>query len=387
MVVNGSVSPEEGEFPWHLGVHDAHCHPTDIMATIHDVPLMKTQGLTVMATRRQDQHLVARFADELQQEQGQPQRKEIIPSFGFHPWFSHQLIEDRGFPVGERPSKADHYRQVIKPVPENDQDFLNSLPEPLLLSEVLQAIESHLLQYPDALVGEIGLDKAFRIPGAQLLDDPSDLDAGLTPGRREGRKLSPYRVNPHHQQKILLSQLRLAAKLQRPVSVHGVAAHGLLYETIASTWRSQQIIGDTENTISEEGKAELRYEHKPHPPRICLHSYSGHVDTMKQYLQPSVPAKVFFSFCTLVNFSPESARAVDVIKAVPPDRVLAESDLHAAGDEMDKLMEDIVRKICRIKGWSLTFGVERIGKNWRHFVFGSADAKRVRIESEEDESE
>jgi hypothetical protein len=50
--------------------------------------------------------------------------------------------------------------------------------------------------------------------------------------------------------------------------------------------------------------------------------------------------------------------------------ILVESDLHTAGEEMDLRLEDIVRRICGAKGWGLDEGVERLGRNWRAFVFG-----------------
>ncbi|KAG8528548.1 uncharacterized protein KY384_007466 [Bacidia gigantensis] len=258
----------EEPLPWHLGVFDAHCHPTDTVASLGDIAHMKTKTLTIMATRQQDQGLVAKFADVFGLIDAQDRGGRVVPAFG------------------------------------------------------------------------------HRTP-----------------------------------KKILTAQLNLAGDLQRAASVHGVAAHGLLYETLAQTWRGheQVIVSKRERRRRPDFEAyedtnpsnvTQRDMSKPWPPRLCLHSYSGSADTIRHYLHPSVPVVVFFSFSNLVNFASQSKKAVDAIKAVPDDRILAESDFHCAGKRMDHLMEDIVRSICRIRCWSLSHGVEQLASNWRRFVFG-----------------
>ena len=388
----GETQQEETDFPWHLGVYDAHCHPTDAVSSFGKISSMKTRVLTIMATRAQDQDLVADFATKLatsreslhkQDEQGQ-----VIPAFGWHPWFSHQIYDDLPASPGqikEQPSKEAHYQKVISPPPD-DETFVMSLPQPRPLSALLTQLRNHLEHYPLSLVGEIGLDRAFRIPGTESLQANFQPDPTLTPGGRQGRLLSQYRVDMDHQRKILTSQLHLAGQLQRAVSVHGVAAHGVVYDTIRDTWRGHERTVLSKRAKKRRGSIDAAHAHEdeglddgektrqhfslPFPPRVCLHSYSGPPETAKQYLHTSVPALVFFSFSHLVNFSNASNKAVDVIKTIPDDRILVESDLHVAGDQMDELMEAIIRRICQIKGWSLADGVKQLASNWRQYILG-----------------
>jgi len=389
------MAPDE-PFPWHIGVFDAHCHPTDTMSSLDKIPGMKAAALTIMATRGQDQDLVVQAAEKLGVSKetrclGHENEKDpqcaIIPSFGWHPWFSHQIYDDSEKDLKDLSSerqKRDHYKEVIVPSPDDDS-FIQDLPDLRPLSGLLAQIRENLTKYPLALVGEIGLDRSFRIPESQdshPINNPVEPD--LTPGGREGRRLSPYRVDMAHQRKLLKAQLQLAGEMQRAVSVHGVAAHGILFETLQETWKGHEKEVVSKRTRKRKGSVPAAHDHedesltckqepasaKPFPPRICLHSFSGPPDQVKQYLNPNIPALIFFSFSQVINFSTTSTKAVDAMKAVPKDRILIESDLHCAGERMDGLLEEIARSICGIKGWRLEEGVARLASNWKHFALG-----------------
>ena len=281
--------------------------------------------------------------------------------------------------------KAAHYQAVLNPNSE-DRDFLLTLPDPKPFGDFLGQTKDYLSRYPLALVGEVGLDRSFRIPEAWLPEQVGSREAALTPGGREGRKLSPYRVNIEHQRKVLLAQLRVAGEMQRAVSVHGVAAHGVVYETVAETWKGhEKHVSSKREKKRAEAAAKAHagpWEDeeddvkpagpKPYPPRVCLHSFSGPAETVKQYIAPSVPCEVFFSFSTTINAWSESGdgKVEAAVRMVPDNRLLMESDLHTAGDRMDGYLEAIVRKICEVKRWELEEGVRRLGANWKNFVFG-----------------
>ena len=388
---------EDHPLPWSVGIFDAHCHPTDTMASLGKIPYMNATAFTIMATRGQDQQLVADAAakfglDHKKLESQQvplEQWRGVVPSFGWHPWFSHQVMDDSKHTSQHsisREQKIAHYRQNLAPEPE-DSDFLVQLPDPLPLSTLLHQTREHLETYPYALVGEIGLDKAFRLPEAWLPVQEDARDESLTPGGREGRRLSPYRVLMDHQIVVLSAQLSLAGEMDRAVSVHGVQAHGILFETIRKTWKGheKEVLSRNESKRrrSVSNAHELDTEFLPperqvktakYPPRICLHSYSGPVDFVREYLHPSVPAEVYFSFSVVINFSTAAtSKSEEVVKAVPGDKILVESDMHTAGPDMDAKLEDMTRRICTLKGWSLSDGMKQLRQNWKIFVFGNGE--------------
>ena len=353
---------------------------------------------------------------------------KIVPAFGWHPWFVHHLYDDTGNGTstydaasasteeGKREQKEKHYSAVLTHKP--DAAFIASLPDPKSLSSYLAETRNRLAGNPLALIGEVGIDTMCRLPVAWTEADHLRHNQELTPGGREGRALTKHNVEKSHQVRILTAQLRLAGELGRAVSIHGVQGHGLLHDTLASLWkgyekeipsrRKQKRVAlgaedfsssDEESDASEEwddgpqesdDKVEIildapkkkqkqkPYKPKPFPPRVCMHSFSGTKEVVTQYLKPEVPVRIFFGFSTGVNLSGPSAeksrsmeeKFVEIIKLVPDDRILIESDWHTAGEEMDYFLEHMYRKVCNIKGWTLEAGVAQIRKNYEEYIFG-----------------
>ena len=89
------------------------------------------------------------------------------------------------------------------------EKLLESQPEPRLFDDILSEVRQNLLDFPNALLGEVGLDRAFRIA--------YDYDA--TP-----RILTSFTVPFEHQLKIFEAQLELAVELKRNMSWHSVKA-------------------------------------------------------------------------------------------------------------------------------------------------------------------
>ncbi|KAJ5911627.1 uncharacterized protein N7473_000930 [Penicillium subrubescens] len=396
MSIAQDLSQNVDAFPWDLGVYDAHCHPTDTMASIANIPAMKATALTIMATRGEDQELVQQTTESLNGDKEVIREDRIVPAFGWHPWFSHQILDDT---QSDTPQQRDaHYTAVLTPSPSEDSEFIKRLPQPKLLSTLIAETRDRLQQFPNALVGEVGLDKSFRLPGAWTQADLDNRDEEITPGSREGRRLSPYKVKIDHQRLVLKAQLQLAGEMQRAVSVHSVQSHGAVFEVLKELWkghervvlsrREREKLQDAEGALSddEDEDEDAQENHQttnnkskllntqpplPFPPRICMHSYSGPIEPIRQFLHKSNPSDVYFSFSAIINFSGLSARKVsDVIKALPAERILIESDLHTAGPQMDQLLEDAARQISEVRGWALREGVQQLAENWRRFVFG-----------------
>lgn len=111
------------------------------------------------------------------------------------------------------------------------------------------------------------------------------------------------KVTFNHQKDVFKAQLDLAVSLDLPVSIHCVRSWGVLLEILQ------------DKTVINIGNE--KYSKIP----IMIHSFSGSLEIMKQLTDIGV----FISFSSyLVSIQAESLR--EVIKAVPIERILIESD-------------------------------------------------------------
>ncbi|KAK7204760.1 hypothetical protein BZA70DRAFT_183910 [Myxozyma melibiosi] len=365
---------------WDIGIYDAHCHPTDNYKRLpRGLQQMRASKLTIMATRLDDQEKVHEAASQF------PDR--IVPSFGYHPWFTHLLYTSQQAPT----SKYDHYRAIL--FPEPPEEFLDLLPDPVSLESFITQLTTNVKRHPHALIGEVGIDRSFRLPksGKQISfvesdssssssDDDAKSEASSCCGEADQRILSPFRVTLEHQKEVLLAQLGVAAKFERPVSVHGVQAHGVLFQIFSELWAGVHIPSKKEKNREKKLLNEERTEssdNSPRPPpfptRICLHSYSGPPDQISLWTNKrKIPAQVYFSFSIVIN-KRYGDKFNKVVQTVPDDRLLVESDFPVAGERMEWLHAEIVLRVCEIKGWGVEEGAKILKNNWHEFVYGHND--------------
>jgi TatD DNase family protein len=149
----------------------------------------------------------------------------VRPSFGVHPWY-----------VKEQPA---HWMQLLR---------------------------EHLEAFPQAGVGEIGLDRWIK-----------DADVPM-------------------QQSFFTQQLALAAELERTPSIHCLQAWGMMYETLKAS---------------------------PKQPRgFLLHSYGGPAEMVEGF----VKLGAYFSISPYFLHPRKAAQLATFVQVIPLDRLLIETD-------------------------------------------------------------
>ena len=204
----------------------------------------------------------------------------IIPFYGVHPWFTHHLSISSSSPPSPD-SKSAHYQKVFECNQISLQPYFDRLPDPIPLDSFLDDVERRLLANSRAQVGEVGLDRIFKLPfsianysPAPSVDptasqshscnchtsEPSAATPQLaTNDRRDRPKI--LKTALHHQQTILAAQIKLAIKHKRSVSCHSVQSS----EAIIDAFRKLK-------AADEVGWSRTA---------VCLHSFGGSAESAR----------------------------------------------------------------------------------------------------------
>eukprot|EP01064_Diplonema_japonicum_P012392 TRINITY_DN1986_c0_g1_i1.p1 TRINITY_DN1986_c0_g1~~TRINITY_DN1986_c0_g1_i1.p1 ORF type:complete len:257 (+),score=61.52 TRINITY_DN1986_c0_g1_i1:32-802(+) len=157
----------------------------------------------------------------------------------------------------------------------------------------LAVLEAYLQKSPSCIVGEIGLDKL------------------------KGPKMD-------EQVQLFTQQLALAVKYNRPCSIHCVKAFGAIEAVFSSKTH-------------------------PLPNTLILHSWAGSPDTtnllLRKLKKASPTSTLYFGFSHLNMRSGDKFAAL--VKAVPRERILIESDSHDYKKSWE-LVWEVVRTVAEV---------------------------------------
>ncbi|KAG7357843.1 TatD family hydrolase [Nitzschia inconspicua] len=298
---------------------DAHNHvqlgPTPVIINELGQSLC---GMAVMSTHPRDFHPVLDLAAEASSSSSSSLEDtfRVVPCLGIHPWFLHELLDDQWEMVetttttttttttntattNQNNSNNNNYHG------DDDDDDDHGDDDDVDLTTTKRprwvvAMETLLLQHPNAVVGEIGLDKFHFDPVTK------DLTSSME------RQIDAFRY-----------QLQLAAQHRRPVSIHCVRAMGPVIDTIQEVY--------------------LTNNHKL-PPKLYFHAFGGKAATATQIIKTleklfqkninnnsknknknSANNNIYFGFAPVIN-NLESAKTYEVIRAVGLDRLVLETD-------------------------------------------------------------
>ncbi|KAJ1922481.1 Cut9-interacting protein scn1 [Tieghemiomyces parasiticus] len=262
----------------------------------------------------------------------------ILPGFGLHPWATEPTVAQG--PQGDRilcPPSSDPITPFVLPV--ELQAVLDAMP---WLGRLRRLLE----RYPQAIVGEIGLDRlAVDLSTQKLYDYPC-------------------------QTLVFVRQWDLAIEYGRPVSVHCVKAADPLYKWVrerVQTYR-RTLKQRKQRRAHPDGPAARENEDltDPVPVRVMMHSYSGSVDILRQILKlpGGYGRRFYFSFSATINARSPQTNAR--MAAVPLDRLLIETDVCDPA-EVDHNMLTIARRMAQVKELPLDQMVKQLRLNSAEF--------------------
>lgn len=332
-----------GNWAWFCGARmvpclvDAHCHVSTMVDAVGcdkirsnlDLALAGTASdvqRCVMSTNVYDWELLEPL---LLMKQLDDEGPGINVSLGVHPWYCHLYQLDRSL------SKVGHYRNCLKCKDEVQlMELVEQLPDPVDLSSYLSDERVSRV----GCIGEIGLDKVFRLPQNGFL--VSNNGTSL-----ERSSLSNVRVEFAHQIQVFETLLKVAKGRGLPVSIHSVKCQGTTFDIC------KRILLDSE-------------------VNICLHSFTGTLDTVRLWLANFPHERLFFSVSCWINLKDWDSGA-ELLKSLPLQCILTETDCSVdsvSSQEQRQMLDSVLDAISRAHGISRTKAMDTVLQNFNRFL-------------------
>ena len=316
-----------------MQLFDAHSHmhlgPRGLEALLESIPHVVEEqssphehsfrfgGAAIMSTVPEDYRTIDSVVSGLQ-----TRGYQAVPCYGIHPWFLYDVLSS---------SSSSSSQQKL--------DWLEDL-------------QQNLIDHPDAIVGEIGLD------GSRWVEVKQESQQSTTSEEESIWKRERVLACPMDlQRKAFEEQLILAVELQRPVSIHVVNAWGELFaafDSVCERMKNKQLIMDN-NEQRRRTSSSRKSTTKLLPPKIYFHAFSGKVGTLPSIIAACkkghvAPEDVYFGFPPAIpNFN--SAKTPLIMKEIGIKQLLLETDLEDATTAMD----DLIRGVSKI---SNALGIE-----------------------------
>mmetsp|Transcript_31649 Transcript_31649/g.47659 ORF Transcript_31649/g.47659 Transcript_31649/m.47659 type:complete len:316 (-) Transcript_31649:186-1133(-) len=285
-----------------MKLFDAHSHmhmgPRGLVipAAVEQTPFT-FDGAAIMSTHPRDYIKVDSIVSGLRD------RDYIaVPCYGIHPWFLYDVL-----------TSSD----------DEEVDWLGEL-------------KQRLIDHPDAIVGEIGLD------GNRWVEVEQSDQSEESIWKRERVLACPMEL----QRKAFEEQLVLAAELQRPVSIHVVSAWGELFAAFDNV-RERMKHKHEQMTVQVVDERRKRRKPKPKllPPKIYFHAFSGKAGALPSIrsacTKGNIPLEdVYFGFPPAIkNFY--APKTPGIMKEIGIRQMLLETDLEDAKSAWDDLKRGV----------------------------------------------
>lgn len=303
-----------------------HEHNGDVSHLLHNNAASSASfaGAAIMSTHPRDYSIVDSAVSDLRD-----RSYRAVPCYGIHPWFLHEVLH------------------------ESDYDDSNSFDANDGSEEWLVDLKQRLVDHPDSIVGEIGLDGARWREVEETYDntDEGGKNDNITIWDKKRVLSCPMK----HQRRAFEQQLLLAAELQRPVSIHVVKAWGELFDsfdTVRNTMKNKYLAEEKhalETATDDDTLLSSNRRKKPKrlllPPKIYFHAFSGKEGIIPSILaaceKGNVPREdVFFGFAPAIpNYY--SAKTPSIMKRIGIRQLVLETDL----EDMSNAWDDLKRGV------------------------------------------